>query len=444
MTTRQRRVSLVSEHASPLASLGGADAGGQNVHVASLASELGRQGCAVTVFTRRDAVELPARMTLAPNVELRHVHAGPARPIPKDDLLDHMPAFAHRLRRRWLVDQPDIVHAHFWMSGWAAMLAAAGVPTVQTFHALGAVKRRHQASADTSPPERQAIETQLLGTVDRVIATCSDEVRELVAMGGDPDRISVVPCGIDPGMFRPDGPVAALGTAPRRLLVLSRLVPRKGVDDVIRALVRLPSVELVVAGGPADRDLDRDPEVRRLRDVARAHGVGDRVRFVGSVPRPEVPDLIRSADVVVSAPWYEPFGIVPVEAMACGRPVVGTAVGGLLDTVVPGRTGLLVPPRDPMALAEAIGQLLANPSLRARMGDEAVARVRQHFTWDQVARATLDVYDAVGAAAARAVGAAAGGGVARGVASAGGAVGAAVGGGVAGAGSAPGARAVPA
>jgi len=404
---RPRRVSFVSEHASPLATLGGADAGGQNVHVASLATELGRLGCAVTVFTRRDAAELPERIALTAGVELRHVGAGPARPIAKDEMFGHMPAFAHWLRRCWSVEPPDVVHAHFWMSGWAATRAIGGtpnIPTVQTFHALGVVKRRHQGSADTSPPERQDVEARLVSEVDHVVATCHDEVRELRELGGDPDRISVVPCGIDPELFRPQGPVASAGSATHRLLVLGRLVPRKGVDDAIRALGALSSAggpgtdaELVVAGGPTGRGLDRDPEVRRLRRLARHCGVGNRVRFVGSVSRSEVPDLIRSADVVISVPWYEPFGIVPVEAMACGRPVVGTAVGGLRDTIVSGRTGVLVPPRDPAALAGAVRRLLANPSLRARMGDEAVARVRLHFTWAQVARSTLEVYEAVAA-----------------------------------------------
>jgi glycosyltransferase involved in cell wall biosynthesis len=402
-----RRVSLVSEHASPLAALGGADAGGQNVHVAALAIELGRAGCEVTVHTRRDAVDLPDRVPLAPGVEVDHVTAGPARPVPKDELFVHMPAFARGLRRRWLASPPDILHAHFWMSGWAATVAAVGAPVVQTFHALGVVKQRHQGGADTSPSERQVVESHLLHRLDRVIATCSDEVRELEALGADADRISVVPCGIDPDLFRPSAPpgrpprhpIHRLDRGPgrHRLLTLGRLVPRKGVDDVIRALAMLPDAELVVAGGPTTAELDRDPEVRRLRDVAAGCGVGDRVTFVGAVPRDEVPALIRSVDIVVAAPWYEPFGITPLEAMACGRPVVASAVGGMLDTVVPGRTGLLVPPRSPADLADALRRLLTNPSLRSCMGDEGVARVRQHFTWAQVARSTLDVYDAVAA-----------------------------------------------
>jgi glycosyltransferase involved in cell wall biosynthesis len=397
----------VSEHASPLTTPGGVDAGGQNVYVAALASELGDLGCDVTVHTRRDGADLPERVRLASGVELRHVDAGPPAALAKDELFTHMPAFALRLRQQWLADPPDLVHAHFWMSGWAAVTAAVGVPIVQTFHALGVVKQRHQAAADTSPSERQRVEAQLVHDADHVIATCSDEVRELRAIGCAPERISVVPCGIDPELFRPHGPIAPMDRAngtTHRLLVLGRLVPRKGVDDVIRALGRLPYAELVVAGGPPAGQLDRDAEVARLRDLARRGGVGDRVRFLGAVPRAEVPALIRAADLLVSAPWYEPFGITPIEAMACGRPVVGTAVGGLLDTVVPGHTGLLVPPRQPEALADALARLLENPSLRTRMGDEGAARVRQHFTWHQVACSTLDTYHGIRAAwATRAV-----------------------------------------
>jgi D-inositol-3-phosphate glycosyltransferase len=325
-----------------------------------------------------------------------HVPAGPARPVPKDDLWPHMPAFARQLRRRWRRRPPDLVHSHFWMSGWAARAALDGIadrpPLVHTFHALGVVKRRHQGSADTSPADRLAVESTLLHEVDQVVATCRDEVDELTALGGRPDRITVVPCGIDPGAFRPAGPVRPPRGNRHRLVAVGRLVPRKGVDDVIAALPRLSAAELLVAGGPPADRLGADAEARRLTALARDLGVGDRVRLLGAVDRRAVPPLLRSADVVACVPWYEPFGIVPLEAMACGVPVVGSAVGGLLDTVDHRRTGLLVPPRDPAAVAAAVGRLLGSPSIRAQMGAEAAARVRQGFTWPQVARTTLDVY----------------------------------------------------
>jgi glycosyltransferase involved in cell wall biosynthesis len=394
---RTLRVELVSEHASPLAALGHADAGGQNVHVAALAAHLAGLGCDVTVSTRADAPDLPPRVRMAPGVQVEHILAGPTTAVAKDELWDHMPAFSRALRRRWAARPPDVVHAHFWMSGWAALQARRALPdpppVVHTFHALGAVKKRHQGGADTSPAARSDVEAQLLRDVDHVVATCTDEVAELTALGGDPDRMTVVPCGIDPTAFHPDGPVAPPRRGGHRVVIVSRLVPRKGIDDVITALPALPGTELMVAGGPPAEALGSDTEVRRLRDLARALDVHDHVEFLGAVTRPDVPALLRSADVVACVPWYEPFGIVPLEAMACGIPVVGSAVGGLLDSVAHRSTGLLVPPRDPDAVAAAIGHLLDNPSLRVHMGAEAAARVRQEFTWDLVARSTLDVYE---------------------------------------------------
>ncbi|MGO1935809.1 MAG: glycosyltransferase, partial [Cellulosimicrobium funkei] len=202
------KIAMISEHASPLAALGGVDAGGQNVHVASLATRLGAQGHRVEVFTRRDDASLPERVPLSRGVEVVHVDAGPPVPVPKDDLLPHMDAFGADLLRRWIEPgpRPDVVHAHFWMSGIAGLLSAPplGVPLVQTFHALGSVKRRHQGAHDTSPAERVARERLLCRAVDRIVATCADEVAELVALGADPDRIDVVPCGVDLGRFLPD------------------------------------------------------------------------------------------------------------------------------------------------------------------------------------------------------------------------------------------------
>jgi glycosyltransferase involved in cell wall biosynthesis len=390
------KIAMVSEHASPLGVIGGVDAGGQNVHVAALAGQLAGRGHDVTVFTRRDDPSSPDRVVAPGGYAVEHVPAGPPTEVPKDELLPFMHRFGQVLARRWSEERYDIAHAHFWMSGLATTQAArvVGVPVVQTFHALGTVKRRHQGREDTSPPARISLEARLCADVDHVVATCSDEIGELVAMGLDPGRASVVPCGVDLDAFRPHRSSAA-GRRRHRLLTVGRLVPRKGVSDVIEALTRLPDAELVVAGGPAVDALDVDPEVVRLREIARANGVEDRVIFVGRVTRADLPALFGSADVVVAVPWYEPFGIVPLEAMACGRPVVGSAVGGLLDTVVPGVTGELVPPRRPDRLAGALRTLLDDPGRCAAYGNAGLERVRQTYSWARVARDTEQVYEAV-------------------------------------------------
>ncbi|QIJ61285.1 glycosyltransferase [Streptomyces sp. JB150] len=398
-------IALVSEHASPLAALGGVDAGGQNVHVAALASALADRGHRVTVFTRRDSRELPDRVALRDRVEVHHVPAGPPEPLPKDELLPHMDEFGHYLTRRWRARLPDVVHSHFWMSGLASLHAvrALDLPLLHTYHALGTVKRRHQRLADTSPPQRVTLETEVGLGCDRVIATCRDEVVELARMGVPAGKVSVVPCGVDTELFTPQGPAAPRGPHPYRLLQLGRLVPRKGAAVSIAALSLLPDTELVVAGGPPADRLDEDPEVRRLREIARRAGVADRVRFTGGVPSRQVPPLLRGCDVVLCPADYEPFGIVPLEAMACGVPVVASAVGGQLDTVADPGTGRLVPPRDPRALARAVADLLARPETRLACGAAGRRRVLRRYTWDRVAAETEAAYCAVLDAAPAAV-----------------------------------------
>ncbi|MFI9454748.1 glycosyltransferase [Amycolatopsis sp. NPDC052450] len=390
------RIAMVSEHASPLAALGGADAGGQNVHVAELSAALSRQGHDVTVYTRRENRRVPATVETPDGYRVVHVAAGPARKLPKDELLPHMGEFGRVLRSRWTKDRPDVVHAHFWMSGLASVLAAKdlGIPVTQTFHALGVVKRRYQGKNDTSPAERMRLERMIAKQADRVIATCSDEVFELVRMGLPRSRASVVPCGVDLNKFTPDGERAPR-TAAHRIVSVGRLVPRKGFDLAIAALASLPDTELVIAGGPDSGPLTEAPEVRRLLAIADRLGVTDRVRLPGLVSREQMPALLRSADAVVCTPWYEPFGIVPLEAMACGVPVVATAVGGLTDTVVDGVTGLLVPPRNPKELAGALRRLLNDASACESFGIAGADRVRARYSWDRVAADTLRAYGRV-------------------------------------------------
>jgi type III pantothenate kinase len=280
------------------------------------------------------------------------------------------------------------------MSGHAAMLAARErpVPVVQTFHALGVVKRRYQGDDDTSPPERFEIERDLVRRADEIVATCTDEVFELVRLGAARSKLTVVPCGVDLDLFAPDGSRRRRRAGMRRVLCLGRLVQRKGIGNVIEALAGIPDTELVVAGGPRREDLAADPEAQRLRAVAERHGVADRVDLCGRVSRTDLPALMRSADVVVCAPWYEPFGIVPLEAMACGVPVVASAVGGMIDTVVDGVTGVHIPPRDPDRLAGVLRGLLDDPQRRKEFGQAGVRRARRLYDWGRVATATLDVY----------------------------------------------------
>src|ERR1700761_5580405 len=223
------RIAMVSEHADPTAILGGADAGGQNVHVGALSAALAARGHSVTVYTRLTDLDAPRVLRLSPGVTVRRLKAGPIAPLPKDDLLPHMPELGMRLARLWRQDRPDVAHAHFWMSGLATLRGAAGldVPVAQTFRALGVVKARHQGAADPSPPGRVGAERRIAAACDQVIATCSDEAGELSALGVPPWQISVVPCGVDVEAFRPDGQAGPRGGRPR-LLTLGRLVERKG------------------------------------------------------------------------------------------------------------------------------------------------------------------------------------------------------------------------
>jgi glycosyltransferase involved in cell wall biosynthesis len=396
---------MISEHASPLAVLGGVDAGGQNVHVAALSAALVRRGHDVTVYTRRDNPDLPENVPTADGYRVTHVPAGPPTVLPKDELLPHMGEFAQFLAARWTRRRPDVAHAHFWMSGIATQLAAKKslVPTVQTFHALGVVKRRYQGAMDTSPEARLQLETLVAKNADWVAATCTDEVFELIRMGRSRSRISVVPCGVDADRFSPVGPCAPR-TDRKRIVSVGRLVPRKGFDVMIRALPKIRDAELVIVGGPAESELHTDPEACRLRALAVELGVGDRVRLTGAVAHDDMPAWFRSADVVACTPWYEPFGIVPLEAMACGIPVIASAVGGMLDTVVDEVTGRLVPPQDPDACADAANQILFEPFFARGLGAAGRDRARSRYSWDRIAADTARVYDRLTAARLQEVG----------------------------------------
>lgn len=406
------QIALVSDHASPLAALGGTDSGGQNVYVAHLARHLGRAGHRVDVFTRSDDPRLAPVCRIDRNVRVIHVPAGPQAPIAKERMLPHMYEFARRMvtfcsaRSRAY----DLVHANFFMSGIAALRLKRdlSLPFVVTFHALGKVRRLHQKEADQFPLERIGIERLLVRSADRLIAECPQDSEDLVSLyGADPRAIDVVPCGIDPAEIRPGGPGArerlGLGLAPDEFVVLQlgRLVPRKGIDNVIRGIACLKEeygirARLLVVGGESDEpDPVGTPEIGRLQAIASELGVRDQVIFTGRRPRHLLGDYYSAADVFVTTPWYEPFGITPLEAMGCGTPVIGAAVGGIKHTVVDAVTGFLVPPNDPAALAERLARFHRNPELARAFGRAGIRHVSSRYTWRKVAQDMVRTYEAV-------------------------------------------------
>ena len=405
-----RRVALVSEHASPAATLGGVDCGGQNVYVAQLALHLARRGAAVDVFTRRDRADQPEVQRWAPGVRIVHAPAGPATVICKEALLPYMDEFA-----RFVIDfavddgvRYDVAHANFWMSGLVAlaMRQTLGVPTVVTFHALGRVRRRHQGDADRSPPERVTLEQRIVDEADGIVAECPEDTQDLLTLyGADTSRMCLIPCGVDRTCFHPiPKPKArrALGLTSDGpcLLQLGRMVARKGVDDAIRAtaLVRhehgIPARLLVVGGDTEDPRTQPTPELERLGQVARDANVSDAVTFVGRRGGDALRLYYSAADAFITLPWYEPFGITALESMACGTPVVGSRVGGLKYTIRDGETGFLVPPRDPAMAAERLAVLCAQTDVRASFAAKALRDVRERFSWDDVTSLMIALYEA--------------------------------------------------
>ncbi|RCW64730.1 hypothetical protein DES41_11442 [Pseudorhodoferax soli] len=407
--SKPMRIALISEHASPLAAAGGVDSGGQNIYVNHVARKLAARGHAVEVFTRRDSPDLPPVVPLCRGARVVHVPAGPPRFVRKEELLPCMQEFARSCEERLRRSRPfDVAHANFFMSGLVArhLQRSLMLPFAMTFHALGLVRLQHQKEADAFPPERIAIEHQCVRDADVLIAECPQDQDDLMHLyGAAPERIAMVPCGFDAGEFSPCKRATArreLGIAQDEFLVLQlgRLVPRKGIDNVIAALAHartlLPPqarLRLLVVGGDApEPDEHRTPEIARLRRIAEALGVAADVHFTGHRRRAQLRHYYAAADVFVSTPWYEPFGITPLEAMACAVPVLASDVGGLRYSVVDGATGFLVPPRDPQALAERMALLHSRPALAARMGRAGQRRVQSMFTWDKVVDGLVEAY----------------------------------------------------
>lgn len=395
-------IAMISEHASPLAALGGVDSGGQNVYVAQLADHLVSQGHEVDVFTRKEDPRILPIITLKRGLRIIQVPAGPPQVIAKEQLLEWMDDFT-AFMRQFLLHNPkkyDLVHANFWMSGLVAMRLkeTLGQRFVVTFHALGRIRRMHQKEADGFPECRCEIEEQIMENADGIVAECPQDWLDMVEhYQAHTEHMTMIPCGFDPKEFKPISRYEArnfleIPDHEEVFLQLGRMVPRKGIETAIRGYARFykdtrrPSRLLIVGGNSIAPDVEKTPEIGRLQKIAQEEGVGSLVHFTGQINRQKLKYYYSAADAFVTVPWYEPFGITPLEAMACAVPVIGSNVGGIKYTVVDKITGFLIPPKDPAAVAHCMKEMCLRPCQKLLMGQQALQRVRQ-FTWEKVALA---------------------------------------------------------
>jgi len=402
-----KRIALISEHASPLATLGGVDSGGQNVYVAEVSKQLAKQGFLVDVFTRKDDEALEEIHEWLPGLRVIHVDAGPPEMVEKEKLLGYMDDFASYMldfiRRNNL--EYDVIHANFFMSAYVAdiLYRWSHIPYVVTFHALGLVRLAHQKEMDHFPVERFTIERNAIMNAACIVAECPQDRDDMVKYyDADPQKIQIVPCGCNLKSFYPVNKNEAreklgIDTREKVLLQLGRMVPRKGVDNVISAAGllkdKIDNLRLVIVGGNSDDpDEQLTPEIGRLKSVAQKSGIADQVIFTGSKQRDELKYYYSAADLFITTPWYEPFGITPLESMACGTPVIGARVGGIQYTIKHGETGLLVPPKNPQALASAIKKAVSDPEMLHNMKNKSVKRVKKYFTWKIVASGLVNIY----------------------------------------------------
>jgi glycosyltransferase involved in cell wall biosynthesis len=407
------KIALVAQNATPLHPRTGSGPDRDDIGLSELTRQFAGQGHQVTVYTQKNLADVPDQAELHAGVRVEQIDAGPVAETatePGDaDLLERVPAFSGPLRSLWESDRPDVVHALAWTSGLAALAAARdlGIPVVQEFSSLSVAERRAAAGfgdqpgavkADGASAARIRLEPAIGRSATAVVATNSAEVSDLASLGVHRSSIRIVPWGVDTDLFTPEGPVAKRNGRPR-LLTATDLTQRKPLETLLRALTKVPDAELLVVGGPAEAELSKDDNYVKLAKFAATLGITDRVIFTGKVEYADMPPLLRSADLVISTCQYEPSGTTSLQAMACGTPVIAPPVGGHMDAVVDGTTGIIIPPDRPALMAQRIRQLLAHPMLIEAYGVAAVDRVRSRYSWARIAGETLAVYDRVTQAA---------------------------------------------
>jgi D-inositol-3-phosphate glycosyltransferase len=410
-----RRLAMISVHTSPLHQPGTGDAGGMNVYIVEVTKRLAEAGVEVEIFTRATASDRVGTVELAPGVLVKHVLAGPFEGLAKEDLPAQLCAFTHGVMRAEARKAPgwyDLIHSHYWLSGQVAWLARErwGVPLVHSAHTLAKVKNARLAGGDRPEPMTRVIgEEQVVTEADRLVANTEAEAGELSSWyGASPERISVVEPGVDLARFRPAtiGCEQVVQRRARRALGLpedgpvvtfvGRVQPLKAPDVLLSAAAELRAryrrlgdqLTVVVAGGPSGSGLERPSA---LIELAASLGITEQVRFLPPLSGEALPDLYRASDLVAVPSYNESFGLVALEAQACGTPVVAAAVGGLVTAVQDQVSGVLVGSHDPADWARVLGGLLGSPGRREQLARGAVEHARR-FSWDRTTERLLAVY----------------------------------------------------
>lgn len=406
-------IAMLSYHTCPLATLGGKDTGGMNVYVAELTRQLGVDGIHVDVFTRSQDEHVPHVVhSLGYGNRVVHIPAGPEVPLPKPELATYIPTFAENIIR-FAAEKGihyDLIHSHYWMSGIAAEMLKAewNVPVIQMFHTLGLMKNRiAQSEEEKEGDYRINGERQVMRMADRIVAATQAEEAQLEFLYGVEDqKIVIIPPGVDVSRFYPipdDEAKEAIGHSgcPRMLLFVGRIEPLKGVDTLIRALAIVrESGELekqcyslaIIGGDPGAPTEKMTVEMTRLRALCTELNMEDLVLFLGKRAQDTLPYYYSAADILIMPSYYESFGMVALEAMACGTPVIASQVGGLAFLVQDGITGFVVPGGDPCVLAKALTKLIQQPELRMRLGKQA-AEYASWYSWDKISTRIRGVYE---------------------------------------------------
>ena len=405
------RIAIISYHTCPLATLGGKDTGGMNVYVRELTRQLGKMGVQVDVFTRSQDEHVPHVLhDLGYGNRVVHIPAGPETPCPKQELAGYLPIFTREVvefaETRKL--KYDLIHSHYWMSGIVGreLKKTWNIPVIHMFHTLGLMKQRVARSPEEAEGDyRIQGEREVLKMSDRIVAATQAELAQLQWLyQADARKIVIIPPGVDVSRFYPistDEAKEFIGAPPceQMLLFVGRIEPLKGIDTLIKALALMRQngvyVSLSVIGGEIENGMeDANAEMTRLKTMREEAGVNDLVTFLGQRSQDTLPYYYSAAEAVVVPSFYESFGMVALEAMACGRPVVASQVGGLAFLVQDGITGFTVPVDDPQALAERLTELIQDAELRQRMGSQAAAFAHD-YGWEHIAARILALYDNV-------------------------------------------------